>query len=177
MGGSSNKPGRNSSCPCGSGKKYKKCCLALNKTNQSLIDASIDRLKKRGSDDTVFVSPEEFGARKMSEIILEYADDFLKLTDTRREKEDVIELAIAAWNIALANEDKRFHLMDNFVSDVCRVEKNSSHWKKMVSVLLILISIKLEKYPSIDRPILDYEFIKLNEDEYHLNVISGIAID
>ena len=67
--------------------------------------------------------------------------------------------------------------MDNFVSDVCRVEKNSSHWKKMVSVLLILISIKLEKYPSIDRPILDYEFIKLNEDEYHLNVISGIAID
>ena len=86
MGGSSNKPGRNSSCPCGSGKKYKKCCLALNKTNQSLIDASIDRLKKRGSDDTVFVSPEEFGARKMSEIILEYADDFLKLTDTRRER-------------------------------------------------------------------------------------------
>jgi hypothetical protein len=72
-------------------------------TNQTLIDASINRLKKSNSDNTVFVSPEELGLRKMSEIILEYAEEFLKLTDTRSEKEDVIELAIAAWNIALAD--------------------------------------------------------------------------
>jgi len=26
--GTSKKVGRNDSCPCGSGKKYKKCCLA-----------------------------------------------------------------------------------------------------------------------------------------------------
>lgn len=170
------KLGRNSSCSCGSGKKYKKCCLMANK-NQILIDASMDRLKNRGSDHTVFASTEALGVRKMSEIILEYADEFLKLTDTRREKDAIIGLAIAAWNIALAEKDKRFNLIDNFVSGVCKIERNSSHWKKMVSMLLILISKKLEKYSSIDRPILDYEFIKLNEDEYYLNVISGIAID
>jgi hypothetical protein len=170
------KLGRNSSCSCGSGKKYKKCCLLVNK-NQTIIDASMDKLKKRDSDNTIFVSPEEFGVRKMSEIILEFAEEFLELTDTRREKEDVIELAIAAWNIALADNDKRSDLIDTFVSNVCGIEKNSSHWKKMVSVLLILISKKLDKYISIDRPILDYEFIKLNSDEYHLNVISGIAIN
>ncbi len=27
------KPGRNESCPCGSGKKYKKCCLLKEKNN------------------------------------------------------------------------------------------------------------------------------------------------
>jgi len=33
-------PGRNDPCPCGSGKKYKKCCLGREKTNQlsSLTD-------------------------------------------------------------------------------------------------------------------------------------------
>lgn len=168
------KLGRNSSCACGSGKKYKKCCLK-NK-NQALIDSSMGRLKKRDSNKTIFVSPEEIGVRKMSEIILEYADEFLSLTDTRREKEDVIELAIAAWNIALADEDKRFSLIDNLVSEVWKIERNSSHWKKTVSVILILINKKLQKYPLIERPILDYNFIKLNSDEYHLNVISGVAI-
>jgi hypothetical protein len=145
-------------------------------TNQTLIDASINRLKKSNSDNTVFVSPEELGLRKMSEIILEYAEEFLKLTDTRSEKEDVIELAIAAWNIALADADKRFNLMDHFISDVCGVEKNSDHWKRMVSVLIILINKKLEEYPLDDRPILDYEFVKLNSGGYHLNIISGIEI-
>ena len=171
------KLGRNSCCSCGSGKKYKKCCLMLNESSQSTIDASINRLKNRGSDNTVFASAEKLGVRKISEIILEYADDLLKLTSTRKEKEDVVEMAIAAWNISLADAKKRFNLVDNFVCAVCGIEKNSSHWKKMISVILMLVSRKLEKYSSIDRPIFDYEFIKLNQDEYHLNVISGLAID
>ena len=29
------KIGRNAPCPCGSGKKYKKCCLSLNETSRS----------------------------------------------------------------------------------------------------------------------------------------------
>lgn len=167
------KLGRNSSCACGSGKKYKKCCL---NNKQALINSSMDRLKKNTSDKTIFVSPEEIGVRKMSEIILEYADEFLALTDTKREKEDVIELAIAAWNIAIADKNKRFSLIDNLVSDVWEIERNSNHWEKIVSVLLILINKKLQEYPSIDRPILDYDFIKLNSDEYHLNVVSGVAV-
>jgi hypothetical protein len=171
------KLGRNSCCSCGSGKKYKKCCLILNKSSQSIIDASINRFKYKSSDNTVFASADELGVRKMSEIILEYAKDLLKLTSKRKEKEDFVEMAIAAWNISFADADKRFNLVDSFVCDVCGIEKNSSHWKKMISVILMLVSIKLEKYSSIDRPVLDYEFIKLNREEYHLNVISGMAID
>jgi uncharacterized protein YecA (UPF0149 family) len=32
-GGKSRKVGRNDPCPCGSGKKYKKCCLGKDKIN------------------------------------------------------------------------------------------------------------------------------------------------
>jgi hypothetical protein len=30
----SHRPSRNDPCPCGSGKKYKKCCLGSQKSNQ-----------------------------------------------------------------------------------------------------------------------------------------------
>lgn len=35
------KIGRNTPCPCGSGKKYKKCCLPLNESSRSQQDASL----------------------------------------------------------------------------------------------------------------------------------------
>jgi uncharacterized protein len=33
------KPGRNDPCPCGSGKKYKQCCLLKNPTQKQKITA------------------------------------------------------------------------------------------------------------------------------------------
>ena len=35
------KTGRNAPCPCGSGKKYKKCCLLLDKKSRSQQNADI----------------------------------------------------------------------------------------------------------------------------------------
>lgn len=35
----SDKVGRNDPCPCGSGKKFKKCCMQTGKTEQSELDA------------------------------------------------------------------------------------------------------------------------------------------
>lgn len=32
-----NKPGRNDPCPCGSGKKYKRCCMKVVKRNLSQL--------------------------------------------------------------------------------------------------------------------------------------------
>ena len=37
------KPGRNDPCPCGSGKKYKKCCEAMNKP-QALSQRTITQV-------------------------------------------------------------------------------------------------------------------------------------
>lgn len=35
-----NKVGRNDLCPCGSGKKYKKCCMAKNEASEAEPDVS-----------------------------------------------------------------------------------------------------------------------------------------
>lgn len=50
-----NKIGRNDPCPCGSGKKYKKCCLGKNGINvtlsyQKYIDKSLSRYPKKNNN-------------------------------------------------------------------------------------------------------------------------------
>ena len=44
-----NKVGRNESCPCGSGKKYKKCCLrpSLPSREQSFVYTDLDDLSNQ----------------------------------------------------------------------------------------------------------------------------------
>jgi tetratricopeptide (TPR) repeat protein len=37
------KPGRNDPCPCGSGKKYKRCCLAKNQEAERTVAAAAPR--------------------------------------------------------------------------------------------------------------------------------------
>lgn len=44
----SNKPGRNDPCPCGSGKKYKRCCLPTDEA------AARERAQQALFDDDVF---------------------------------------------------------------------------------------------------------------------------
>ena len=39
------KPGRNDPCPCGSGQKYKKCCLGIKPREHSVIVVSSERLQ------------------------------------------------------------------------------------------------------------------------------------
>ncbi len=46
--------GRNDRCPCGSGQKYKKCCL-LN-GSKGIIEASVQKLKERSVRDELLVS-------------------------------------------------------------------------------------------------------------------------
>ena len=43
------KPGRNAPCPCGSGKKYKKCCLhtSIPKTGGTLVYTDLDDLSNQ----------------------------------------------------------------------------------------------------------------------------------
>ena len=43
------KIGRNDPCPCGSGKKYKKCCLKKDRYFKNLPEDALKRLKEEFS--------------------------------------------------------------------------------------------------------------------------------
>jgi hypothetical protein len=50
--------GRNDPCPCGSGKKYKRCCYLQNNNNDT--DISLEEVDTDDYDDYFFNTPEEF---------------------------------------------------------------------------------------------------------------------
>lgn len=83
--------GRNDPCPCGSGKKYKKCCLNSNKTftesqgSPNMATDLINELKGKLAD-TPFSSMEELSdiaSSIMEEQNISSVDDFLGLTSSQ----------------------------------------------------------------------------------------------
>ncbi len=83
--------GRNDPCPCGSGKKYKKCCLNSNKTfneNQGTPNMATDLINelKGKLAATPFSTIEElndFASSVMAEQNISSIDDFLGLTSSQ----------------------------------------------------------------------------------------------
>lgn len=115
--------GRNERCPCGSGLKFKKCCLPNG--SKGIIEASAQKLKERSLQLSTLQgekAPIYFrdlkGVRKMSEIILEFAKPLLDKTDGSVEnKKKALTVAIIAWNIALMDDiDEQLEKLDAHMS-------------------------------------------------------------
>jgi SEC-C motif/Antitoxin Xre/MbcA/ParS C-terminal toxin-binding domain len=68
------KAGRNDPCPCGSGKKYKRCCLAQQAATDSV------RARQRSASDALTRDMMDFAARKLGDQIRAAWQDF-HLTD------------------------------------------------------------------------------------------------
>lgn len=174
------KLGRNSLCPCDSGKKYKKCCLRLNtvESDDFLKQASINKLRDRNSGrNSIVADAEKLGVSKMSAVILEYADELFDLASSASGMKNAIFLAISTWNMSLMDEDKRPDAIDSFVYEVMGIEKNSNESEEMRNIVQALIEKRIMEYPSYNRIIIDYEFIQLNSRDFHLNVISSMSLD
>ncbi len=170
------KYGRNSYCRCGSGKKYKKCCLyneIVTKKGDELEQISKNKLMKKYSKDALVVNSEKMGGIKMSEVILEYADELLSMADTNKSKKNAIILAITAWNISHFDKIKQKNVIDDFLKSM-DTNKNSHSHEEIHQIFQTLIDKKLFEYSSIDRLVIDFEFIELGNNNFHLNVVSTL---
>jgi SEC-C motif len=176
------KVGRNDPCHCGSNLKYKKCCLTNNEiVSQNQLE-EIKRiqsgLKKNASQilgrekKLLFVSPDE-KIIKMSEIIVEFSDEFLQKMHTKNQKKRVLELACLAWNLGVF-ADKNGQLPDlDEVMDIMEVRDNEKIevFKYMLSVLA---NKKITEYSHIDRIIVNYKITDDGED-FRINVMSTVS--
>ncbi|MBW1699336.1 MAG: SEC-C domain-containing protein [Deltaproteobacteria bacterium] len=66
------KIGRNQPCPCGSGKKYKKCCLGKGTVSHDLLWRRLREVHDRLIDRLMNHALEELGEEGMSEALLEF---------------------------------------------------------------------------------------------------------
>lgn len=161
-----NKIGRNSPCPCGSGKKYKLCCFpefdpCRDNTARYFSD---DLLKRFGNkSQKIYTNYKE----RMSETIMKFAEP---LQEIYPDEKDAYPVAISAWNAALLPEEKLKELLGDFLNSSSRKHED----KPAVLIRRIFVSLiatKLQDYPDNRRMIIDYEFVNTPEG-VQFNVVS-----
>ena len=170
------KVGRNDVCPCGSGNKYKRCCLSMGQPfsqekrvrTQDVIQNSLHHLRHRVQSNMgkQFIVHEGELPIKMSEVILELADELLEMAETKSEYKKVIDITCIAWNLTILSEREKQNLLETLFNKV-----DDEAQQDIRDVLSSLMEKKNRLYPHINRLILDYDFVR-NKQNFHLNVVS-----
>ncbi|MGD8923877.1 MAG: SEC-C metal-binding domain-containing protein [Syntrophobacterales bacterium] len=119
------KIGRNEPCPCGSGKKYKKCCLRKHEKIKDLLRGSVDfqepEAEEEGPPEHVVKGFDLLAANNYEEAI-NYAKDLLstypeddRIHDTlgsaylaTRQYDEAIDICRSRWEVA--KEEKTFFI-------------------------------------------------------------------
>ena len=128
-------PGRNAPCPCGSGKKHKRCCLAPKKrkapapsfnytpvyTELDQLSNSVNGLIKEGKLDEV----EAVANRLLKEYPdqIDGLDRLSQVYEARGEKEKAVEYLQKAADFAASSEGFDQQSVDRFLSEISRLKK------------------------------------------------------
>jgi SEC-C motif len=99
--------GRNEPCPCGSGKKYKKCCEKENVVNiDTLVSQELDVLQAQLYD---------FIATAQSAEMEESYHHYLSKMDLMQADPDIYEMAFVSWYGATQKDADGVRLIERFV--------------------------------------------------------------
>jgi hypothetical protein len=175
MSASQSKIGRNDSCPCGSQKKYKKCCLPIKDINSTELQKSEKRLgqrmQNRLGDDVIMLSGDQVSI-KMSEIILHLAEDLLEVAKTKPHYQFAITITCTAWNMAMLFEPEQHkEQIEKFITAFN--VKDEEGKEEIRDMILSIIEKRNIYYPDIERLVMDYELLG-NKGDFHLNVASTV---
>jgi tetratricopeptide (TPR) repeat protein len=104
---------RNSLCPCGSGLKYKKCCINKEKPEESLSKVSVDNILEKLMN---FMSYDEINEMSTAEIISKLEGmgipfnqvQFLKDIENYNSAEQVSKHWYKTYNVTAVERDKDF---------------------------------------------------------------------
>ncbi len=99
--------------------------------------------------------------RSMSEMISEFAGDFIRMGNTPETKQNYLNGACVAWNIASAPPERRKKLMDQFILGY-RQHNPSTDEAILVAIrkdMEHLIDVKLKMFPGDVRQIVSARYI------------------
>ena len=104
---------------------------------------------------------------KISQRILEFAGDFISLGKAPKEKQNYLNAACVAWNIASAAAERRGKLVDQFLAEYRR--HNPSTEEAALAAILSdmehLIEVKLKMFPHDLRQIVGARYIQTQDGE------------
>ena len=96
---------------------------------------------------------------KMSELIINYASDYINLGDTLEEKQSYLNAACSAWNIALLKKEERQKALDNFIEHYKKINPGADDADNARHDMELLIKEKIRLYPNVKKIIAGAEII------------------
>jgi hypothetical protein len=117
-------------------------------------------------------NPESVGMRKMSEILLEFAEPFFEEADSLEDYRKVLLFAITAWNLSLLDTNSQKAELEK-LTEIMGHESDASFMQGLQSILKPMIDRKQEYYSDTKRLVMDWDYIR-SPAGGHLNVVSTI---
>lgn len=166
----SQKIGRNDTCVCGSGKKYKKCCLHISDPNEGM--QSLVQYAENVFPNAHISKFDENSPYKMSEVLLEFGDDILDSADSE-EKEAAIGFCAMAWNLSFFSPEIRQEKFKEFLKKATK-GANDSDKEEFKEMFELLVERREKHYPPLkyNRIILSFN-ITGKGDNMRFNVMSN----
>lgn len=158
--------GRNQPCPCGSGKKYKKCCYEKNNISQTLLANGFGKNLPKDAVITTNTQNE-----KMSEVLLEFAKPLIDECKDDKAFYKALQISAIAWNSSFFSPEERKKLIDESFNKYINDNNEREIAKEILSKML---ERKEKKFQNIKRKILDFQ-ISYRDGQQHLNVISSTS--
>jgi len=110
---------------------------------------------------------------KVSEMVIAFAEDYIQLGETLVRKQNYLNAACAAWNIAVLPKTQRTFALENFLREY-RVDNPNATDTEIESVrhdMELLIRKKLRQFPNVKRAIVKARITE-GEEKDRITVIS-----
>ena len=112
--------------------------------------------------------------QKMSEVIWEFAGDFISMGDTPEERESLLNAACSAWSIACNSPQTRKTILDQYIREYRRFNPDGDEQELagVRSNIEKLIQKKLQMFPNDLRQIVGARIFK-SGDKDRIEVMSA----
>ena len=108
----------------------------------------------------------------MSELISEYASDYINMGEDSEERQNYLNGACTAWNIAILDENHREGALRRVIDSYKKMNPGADDVENFEHDLRILIQKKLEMFPDIKKVIMDAMIEPISETKYRINIAS-----
>lgn len=109
---------------------------------------------------------------KMSELISEYASDYINMGENTEERQNYLNSACTAWNIAILDETLQEEALRRAIEGYKNMNPEIDDAENFEHDLRVLIRKKVEMFPEIKKAIIDAMIEPMSETKYRINIAS-----
>ena len=128
------------------------------------------KIKKRIKTGNLFINTSP--KIRMSELIVEYASDYINMGKNTDERQSLLNSACSAWNVAVLPEHLRQEALRHNIEEYKRLNPGIDDADNFIHDMQLLIQKKLQMFPKVNKVIVNAFIEPINDTQYRINVFS-----